>query len=705
MKHLAKILLLLWALAYATSAFGQNAPNIYEIPPQQIFDMQHNKLRPQINSMERAISAEKSEQQKLKLLKQACALTYNCTEEVDFIKRRLELAEKIGSKEERLECYTDMCRVHYNHNDLQEVRYWAKKVYDNCNLGNIHWITVRYYEIELTFWLNDIRQAWSEIQQLDRDVTHANYRLGIAVVALLSAELYSYTSQDAKASALIDSYLPTFIETNNWTFVTTGFDTAISFLFFVNKPEDSKQLIQSWSRQLRALPQDQQHYLAEAHWLIDLNWLLYYSMTGNLEMINKRLESIWDNTHMPTSWTMQQYVLVRAHVNEKAGRLKLVENDINYLLNQEDKRYAYEYKSLLGTAYANNGKWDQASSAFRSAVDMLRTDLQKSMVREVAQYGQISRQFSEELETDEARLRDAHNLHMWLMVLLTVTAAAVVVLLIILYFNVHKTTRLKRLNENLEEKRKQIARLNEDLKDAIRQEEESNVKKNEFMAAISHEIRTPLNAIVGFSEIIAESLADKSEENREFMSLIRSNSDLMLKLVDQIIDSDDTNANCVTLTTTNVTQLAHTVLNSVGALAIEGIRLIYDSDPEEILITTDRFMLQQMLTNLVGNAVKFTSVGSITMSVHRKGNNVQFAVTDTGCGIKPGMEQSIFERFEKASENSQGFGLGLYISRSIADKLHGTLYVDSSYRHGARFVFMHPTDLDVQLNARKEEQQ
>ena len=148
-------------------------------------------------------------------------------------------------------------------------------------------------------------------------------------------------------------------------------------------------------------------------------------------------------------------------------------------------------------------------------------------------------------------------------------------------------------------------------------------------------------------------------------------------------------------------EVAEKVLYSTEALVHEGVKVVFECHEKSIDIYTDRFRLQQLLTNLLGNAAKFTKQGSITLSINLDSNFVTFSVTDTGCGIKPGKEDSIFGQFEKADEASQGSGLGLYISRTISRTLLGELFVDKTYTNGARFVFQHPTNLEQQIE-RKE---
>ena len=247
-----------------------------------------------------------------------------------------------------------------------------------------------------------------------------------------------------------------------------------------------------------------------------------------------------------------------------------------------------------------------------------------------------------------------------------------------------------------------LERLNDDLLKAKEEAEASERMKTEFIQNISHEIRTPLNAIVGFSEILASS-CENNEESKEFTQIIRANSDLMLDLVNQIIEERDDERTSLHLEKINVTELARTSLYSLSALIADNVKLVYRCDQPEVMLTTDRYRLQQLLTNLLGNAAKFTSEGSITLELAVDEHYVTFSVIDTGCGIPKGKENSIFEEFEKGSETSTGSGLGLFICRSISNQLYGQLYVDASYTQGAKFVFQHPTMLQSMMSDQVKE--
>ena len=129
-----------------------------------------------------------------------------------------------------------------------------------------------------------------------------------------------------------------------------------------------------------------------------------------------------------------------------------------------------------------------------------------------------------------------------------------------------------------------------------------------------------------------------------------------------------------------------------------GVRLTFTPSLESYTLNTDALRLQQLLTNLLSNAAKFTSEGEINLSftVDEGKEEVRFSVTDTGCGIPEDKCEKIFERFEKLNEYAQGTGLGLSICKLIVHKWKGSIWIDPDYTGGARFVFSHPLNLNIE---------
>lgn len=251
--------------------------------------------------------------------------------------------------------------------------------------------------------------------------------------------------------------------------------------------------------------------------------------------------------------------------------------------------------------------------------------------------------------------------------------------------------RTKRLKDELLKSEK-------DLRVAKDRAEESNRLKSAFLANMSHEIRTPLNSIVGFSDVLA--MGDSTEdEQQSYYQIIKTNSDLLLRLINDILDLSRLEANRVTLTWEeyDVVQLCSQVVASVSfSRQSSDNQFLFSTSFETFRMVTDVQRMQQVIINLLSNADKFTKGGKITLdfSVNEEKQMAIFSVTDTGCGIPKEKQGLVFERFEKLNEYAQGTGLGLSICKLIVHKWRGSIWIDPDYTGGARFVFSHPLNIE-----------
>lgn len=223
--------------------------------------------------------------------------------------------------------------------------------------------------------------------------------------------------------------------------------------------------------------------------------------------------------------------------------------------------------------------------------------------------------------------------------------------------------------------------------------EEANRLKTAFLANMSHEIRTPLNAIVGFSSVLVND--DSSEEEKlQYCDIIQKNSDLLLHLINDILDISRMESGRIKFMweECDIVELCQTALTTAEYARRTNAMFQFETPVASLVIKTDAQRLKQVLINLLSNAAKFTPSGSIKLAffIDKRLNQLEFSVTDTGCGIPADKCDKVFERFEKLNEYSQGTGLGLAISRLIVENLGGKIWVDKNYKEGARFVFTHP---------------
>jgi len=226
---------------------------------------------------------------------------------------------------------------------------------------------------------------------------------------------------------------------------------------------------------------------------------------------------------------------------------------------------------------------------------------------------------------------------------------------------------------------------------------ESDRLKSAFLANMSHEIRTPMNAIIGFSELLEDESQDL-EDRAIFIKLIQKNGEMLLNLINDIIDISKIEANLLTVKKRPVKlsrfldEINIHYNESVLSKKEKNIEFTLNNEVDsESIILTDEHRLKQILDNLIGNAIKFTSFGSVSLNVKRDGNFIHFSITDTGIGIPYDQQTTIFERFMQSEQaykmNFGGTGLGLAISRNLIELLGGTIKVESELGKGSRFYF------------------
>lgn len=236
--------------------------------------------------------------------------------------------------------------------------------------------------------------------------------------------------------------------------------------------------------------------------------------------------------------------------------------------------------------------------------------------------------------------------------------------------------------------RKQIE---EELRRAKEKAEESNRLKSAFLANMSHEIRTPLNAIVGFSNILAAT--EEMEDKQEYINIIETNNTLLLQLVSDILDLSKFEAGTMEFRYSDVelNSLMQEQLSETMEKAAEGVKVTFEQRLPELQINVEKNRLMQVLSNLLANAVKFTTQGSIRFGYEVMPNNIlRFYVTDTGRGISQEQLDKIFGRFVKLDLFVQGTGLGLSVCQAIVQHFGGEIGVDSKEGEGSTFWFTFP---------------
>ena len=223
--------------------------------------------------------------------------------------------------------------------------------------------------------------------------------------------------------------------------------------------------------------------------------------------------------------------------------------------------------------------------------------------------------------------------------------------------------------------------------------EKASRMKSLFLANMSHEIRTPLNAIEGFSRVMAET--DSSEERMKYMEIVESNNNRLMSLIDDILDLSRVEAGELSIkkSITDLNDLCHGLRNIFKFRCPDTVQLVWNQPNMKVALNTDPNRLTQVFSNLISNALKHTSQGSITYGYRlvNDGTEVEFFVTDTGSGIAPEDLNSIFGTYvSRDAETQNGYGLGLALCKTIVEKMDGHISVQSKLGEGSTFRFVIP---------------
>lgn len=227
---------------------------------------------------------------------------------------------------------------------------------------------------------------------------------------------------------------------------------------------------------------------------------------------------------------------------------------------------------------------------------------------------------------------------------------------------------------------------------------ESDRMKSLFLANMSHEVRTPLNSIVGFSSLLIQNGDLSVEERRDFIEIINTNCELLLKLINEILDISRIESGIpFRKEKCNLNTIIDEIIAVEQTSCSDAVQLITEYPEKTVSLTCDSYRLKQLLGNLVNNAIKFTKNGFITVgySLNKESNGVILFVKDTGTGITQEECGKIFERFYKSDNFVQGGGLGLSICLEIVKRMGGTIHVESEIHKGTHFVVNLPYEKET----------
>lgn len=279
---------------------------------------------------------------------------------------------------------------------------------------------------------------------------------------------------------------------------------------------------------------------------------------------------------------------------------------------------------------------------------------------------------------DELVLYDAYRQnHRTKMIGLTAALALMSLLIFALFYIVQ--SRRKHMKE---------------LQKAYRRATESEKMKAAFIQNVSHEVRTPLNIISGFSQVMADpELTDSVEERQHMSEMMQKSAHQITSLIDEIIGLSliESTEKMRREDTPCINRLLNDFQRDYQDLAKKGVSVKVDTTlADDFTIKTNENMLKRIITALMENAVKYTEEGCITLKASADEKQLRVMIEDTGCGIPADQAENIFGRFVKLDSFKEGIGLGLSLSRKLAEQLDGNVILDTKYTQGARFIVTLP---------------
>lgn len=557
---------------------------------------------------------------------------------------------------------------------IDSVILWGQQVSPELERGNKSemFFRVKRMVVSLYALRGDIGQAIDEARLMYEKAEELNYDLGFALSSVAIGDAYFCSNMPEQA---INSYKEAISypvkKSRNYFYKESTIINLISLLLANGEMQEVEKYREMLTAiQLGSSPNTSSQLLAFA---VDV---AYYIKKGNLEKAGesfKSAEQVYMQNNQP--YLRATYLFMKGEYNEAIGNYEIALQCYDTILKGiKQKMRSINYLHL---AYIKANLLEKMGNK-KEAVPVYE---EISMITDSI----VAPSYAHRINTLRASFRenrmkvDLESERNRLFMEIILLGTGVLAIIVYLTFYISKQN-------------KQIAASRVRLEQSQRALENAIQTKSLFLSNMSHEIRTPLSAISGFSALLTDKGLDR-DTRRQCGEVIQQNSDLLLKLINDVIDLSNLGLGKMKfkLGYYDAIAICHNVIETVNKVKQTQAEVIFKTSLDALKLYTDDSRLQQLLINLLINSTKFTASGSITLEVSRQSDTTAlFSVTDTGCGIPLEQQSKIFNRFEKLNEGVQGTGLGLSICQLIIERIGGTIWIDSEYISGCRFYFTHP---------------
>ena len=620
----------------------------------------------------------------------------NTSDEILYLDSMLQLAQQMDST--RLQCQTMsfMVRNYYNRMIPDSLMYWASKL-DTLALEN------KYYSIFfdtfslVCFWeLYDKNydialDKANSLYQLAKDLDDVNGMIAsYETIGLVYMETFRYV--EAIKSYKEGLELQRQQKNPRYAYQFQFMSYIIEAYLKLKDYKGTKDALAEAYKLIEKCKLEEEYFpIKRCLWLLccyNIEMFVAQKMPQKAEAYIIESEKYKD---IDDFYVFCYYNLVSASYYQLLGQYEKALDNVNLVLAQTGNDYLPALK-MKAELLLNAGMEQDAALLYHKSINLIDSTYNESLSKQINQLRTIHEVDKLELRNKQFELEAGRYK-------LTITFILIFVLLLALFvigFHYIRVKRIKKLLEKSEEelkKDKEKLLLSEkELTLAIEKVEVSNHFKDVFIANLNHEIRTPLNSIVGFSNLLID--MHWEDGRKEYASIIKNNSEQLLKLVNDTVNVSLLQAGEMPLVLENidVKKICRELTQEYKSKLVSGVSLKTILPANDIFVKTDVICLRQVLGNLLSNAVKFTKTGKIVLKMELSGDNslIRFIVEDTGPGISKDMQGKIFDSFEKHNSFTQGIGLGLTICKYISHRLNGTITLDTSYENGTRMIFTHP---------------
>lgn len=667
-------------------------------------DAQNAVSKYRADSLNRILSELNDPGEKISVLKELIGLHWQLPEEAFYLKKIIRVAKEADSLSVVYSAMSALSRYYYNCDQPDSLFYWSDRIDSLAHQRNeypnalflAHSLICHQY-----LWKGNYELAIEEAIRGLNLAKKENQIYGLIRTSRDLGTIYQTIHRDSDAVAVFREGLE-WIEkgVDNPTFEVMYIMDMLASTLCLNLFRESEELLVRYEKIVDRLEHTYNTsgkiFPVQRHrWMICIYHADLYLRKNQMRKAKSSLEkAVQYITDTPGSgYTAYLYDRVQALYYTKAGAYEKALNAVNKALEGDRDADKSEMLKMKVDILRSLKRYEEALVLYKKILSINASVKENAFTRQIGQLRTLhdlngKEKQSRELAYQAEQLAVKQRLIVSF-ILLSLILSALLYILIRFYRRAHrlKNELLKEKNSLLESERQ--------LRIATEKAEGANQKKTAFIASISHEVRTPLNAIVGFSELLLDD-THTDNEKKEFAAIVNNSSELLLTLVNDVLDLArlESGRSQFFLKQTDLVVCCRNALENIRHRIDPGVKLTFVPPCATYYLKTDGLRVEQLLANLLSNAAKFTHEGEINLSfrVETLRKQVVLSVTDTGCGIPVGMEEKIFERFEKLDEFKQGTGLGLSICRIISERLGGSVFVDSSYTGGARFIFIHPID-------------